>query len=181
MISSEAHLKAVQAVVQKEDSDVQHRASACTGTLLQSNSDIEVVLVDALRKMLDKAELGVSKELSGSESFQSASVVYSDIFSTSDMQKLVRRHDVNGASLITAQRVMLTVRKDRRAQQLPDWTALLRTGGKLILDVPHPKSRVGATFVGNGRVDPRVDKSNPLQACRVIADEETWEECRTYA
>ena len=47
--------------------------------------------------------------------------------------------------------------KDGRAQQLQDWTALLRTGEKLILDVPHPERRVGATFVGNGIVDPRID------------------------
>ena len=87
---------------------------------------------------------------------------------------------ISDVSLITAQRVFLNVRKDRRSQQLRQWAAFLSPGGKLIMDVPHPRRCIGAMFLGEGSVNPNATYP-PLEICHVLADDNTWQECRDYA
>lgn len=99
-------------------------------------------------------------------------------------------HDIDGIrtamatrpppQLITAQRQLITIKKEKRVQTLQAWMAMTSDGGKLIVDVPHPNRCIGLEWMGkNGNPDIHLGPEH--EYCFQLADEQTWNECKDYA
>lgn len=83
-------------------------------------------------------------------------------------------------NLITAEGVLEWIPKADHAQTLHDWMTLGAPGAKMIVDIPHPHKRIGLEWVGEpGILGQHLRPKN--EHCFVVADEESWDECRVYA
>ncbi len=146
-------------------------ALACSRVLHRAHHTFQLVLVDGLKDMLQFAVLKLQSELpqdAVSQIHAVAGDIRGDFASVRANIHMMR--ELTSVSLITAQRILLNVRAGLRSQQLRHWADFLSQGGKLIVDVPHPKRRIGYLTVRANR-----------PTYRNIADAETWEECRIYA
>ena len=155
-------------------------AKACMGRLQQLKGQTKVVVIDALEGMLAQAR----KKL---ESMLNVASYIGDItgLPPAILQDIQNRWGISTFSLVTAQRVLLNVRKDRRAEVLQHWKSHLSEGGKLVVDIPHPGRAVGAIVIGYmaeaGSNQPNQDSRPVWTMCCRLADDRVWDECRSYA
>ncbi len=141
--------------------------------LVDAGHDFRLLVAEGLPAFLTQAFDKLKSEFPGRRwGGEPVATLKSDVFT--DMvrlgKRLLEKHGLSGVSLITAQRVFLNLRKDRRAEQLRRWASLLSPGGRLIVGVPHPRRRVAAFMIGRSP-----------STCRVIVGSATRDRCRSYA
>jgi len=148
-------------------------AVATARVLLDAGYNFRLIVVDGvsnfLEQALDKVQSYFPQRMWAG---QTISCLRSDVFSNmAGLQEyLLEKQGLPGISLITAQRFFFNLRKDLRAQQLRRWASLLTPGGRLVVDIPHPRCRIAAFMIGP-----------PPHTCRIIVDSVTWDGCREYA
>ena len=148
-------------------------AVACARILRAAGYYFRLILVDGMPKLLHQALAKFDAEFPYPDAFPDVYFEYTDIQGNlAGLQAAIfSRYQISGVSLITAQRVFLNVRVSLREEQLRQWAALLSPGGRLMLDIPHPRRCIGSLMIG----------TTPYQTCRIITEPQTWEECRRYA
>ena len=118
-------------------------AKACIRQLPQPGAETKVVIIDALERMLTEAK----KKL---ESMSNVATCIGDVTALPPaiLQDIQNRWGFSTFSLVTAQRVLLNIKKDRRVEVLRHWKSYLSQGGKLVVDVPHPSRVLSAIVIG---------------------------------
>ena len=87
---------------------------------------------------------------------------------------------MESASLVSAQRVLLTVRLNQRAQQVGLWKTLLAPEGRMIVDIPHLKRMIGSLELRTQAVDPVTQRRTGMQVMRLVGDD-VLSETQQYA
>lgn len=82
--------------------------------------------------------------------------------------------------MLTAQRVLLNCRIDKRVALLQHRAQMLTPGGSIIVDIPHPARDGGAVLVGPRPVNLNASTVTMLGAFQG-AENQAFEECRQYA
>ena len=163
-------------------------ARACIRQLPQLGADSKIVIVDGLEGMLTQAKnkLELALNVADIRAPERLLTYIGDVTALPPaiLQDTQNKWGFATFSLLTAQRVLINIKKDRRVEVLRHWKSYLSQGGKLVVDVPHPRRNVSAVMLG-----PMVPKSNQptrnsgpgWDMCRWFAEDVVWEECRSYA
>lgn len=120
---------------------------ACTGILLTAGNRFRLLLVNSVLGLLQQAIVKLEADFPnpatwvGSAIFTSTRDIFGDLAGL--RTTLLNKYQLSSISLITAQRVLLSLRKDLRGPQLRYWAALLSPERRLMLDIPHLRRRVG--------------------------------------
>ncbi|KAI4239501.1 MAG: hypothetical protein LQ349_000314 [Xanthoria aureola] len=150
-------------------------ATACIQTLASNNQIPKIYVVDGLPAMLS---IAVPKIQAATPATVNAELT--DVLRGDGQLRALLLGRYGMFDLITAQRVLINCRFDRRVDVLREWASSLAPGGTMIVDCPHPARDLAALFVGPSRVDPSATKARWYR-CYQIGDRDTFEECREYA
>ena len=155
-------------------------AKACIQQLPGTGAETKVVIIDALELMLTEAK----KKL---ESTPNVATYIGDITALPPaiLQDIQNRWGFSTFSLVTAQRVLLNIKKDRRVEALRHWKSFLSQGGKLVVDISHPSRALSAIMItpmmAPGSRQSIQDSGHVWTMCCRLAEDHVWEECRSYA
>lgn len=147
-------------------------AAACPGA-----SSVQVTLVDGMTSMLTASFNRVRAQCSDPHLPDLAIRTLVDDLA-SDLGAV--RAVVEPASIVSAQRVLLNVCPDRRAQQLGVWKALLAPEGRMVVDIPHPKRITGSLELRTRAVDSVTQRWTGTQVMRLVGND-VLSETQQYA